>query len=214
MPPFYAVGLEGEGTVLQDRARVIEVGATFVIAIADGAGGVGGSEHAAEAVLQGIELLIERGASLKDDSTWLAYLEETDSAISRAGSWGLTTAVVLAVTERWIVGASVGDSEAWLATSDGFRSLTSGQNRKPLLGSGAARPISFRRPNTGGTLIVGTDGLFKYAPVSRICEVAVGNPPEIAARTLIDLVRMPNGKLQDDVGLVVCSLDVPVGWAE
>ena len=117
--PLYAVGLQPEGLTLQDRVCVLELEDAVVTAVADGAGGVGGSEHAAEAVLQGIELLIERGASLENDSVWLAYLEETDSAISRAWSWGLTTAVVLAVTERWIVGASVGDSEAWLATSDG-----------------------------------------------------------------------------------------------
>jgi hypothetical protein len=203
----YAVVLEREGMVMEDRARVIEVGEALIIAVADGAGGVGGSEHAAEAVVRGIGTLVESGVALDDEDTWVAFLEEIDSSIHRAGSWGETTAVVLAATDRWICGASVGDSEAWLATTEDFRSLTAGQDRKPFVGSGAARPVPFRLPRTDGALIVGTDGLFKYAPAWKICEVAVGDPPDVASRILLDLVRMRNGKLQDDIGLVVCRLE-------
>jgi PPM family protein phosphatase len=204
--PSYALGLESEGPILQDRARAFEVGNALVIAVADGAGGLAGSEHAAEAVVQGIEAWIERRVPLDDEATWSAYLKATDSTIRKAGNWGETTAVVLVVTDGLICGASVGDSEAWLATTDDFRSLTTGQNRRPFLGSGAARPTSFRRTHSSGVLIVGTDGLFKYAPTWRICQVAVEGPPDIAARSLLDLVRMPNGKLQDDVGYVICRL--------
>ena len=206
--PSYAMGLEGEGSLLQDRARVIEAGGALVIAVADGAGGHAGSEHAAEAVIREIEAWIGRGDPLDDEANWSDFLVEIDSTILRAGNWGETTAVVLAVTDRSICGASVGDSEAWLATEDAFRSLTSGQNRRPFLGSGAARPTPFRCDRPRGTLIVGTDGLFKYAPTWRICQVAVDEPPDVASRSLLDLVRLPNGRLQDDVGLVVCRLPV------
>ncbi len=68
--PLYAVGLEAEGTLLQDRVRVIESGNALVVAVADGAGGVGGSEHAADAVVQGIAALVERGLSLDVEATW------------------------------------------------------------------------------------------------------------------------------------------------
>lgn len=207
--PRYSVGLEAQEASLQDRARAIEVGDSLVIAVADGAGGLAGSEHAAEAVVREIETLVGRGDSLEDEATWIDYLEAIDSTILRAGNWGETTAVVLAVTGGEIIGASVGDSEAWLATVDDFRSLTAGQDRRPFLGSGRARPIPFRLAHSGGILIVATDGLFKYAPAWRICEMAVAQPPEVASRSLIDMVRMPNGRLQDDVGLVVCSLTAP-----
>ncbi len=204
--PCYALRLEAEGTILQDRVRVYEAGDAIVIAVADGAGGVGGSERAAEAVVEGVEKLFGSGVTLDDEATWIECLTEADSLIQRTGTWGLTTAVVLAMSDRWICGASVGDSEAWLATENDFRSLTANQNRKPFLGSGAARPVSFRISDFSGVLIVGTDGLFKYAPAWKISQVAVSRPPETAAQTLLDLVRMPNGGLQDDVGFVVCSL--------
>jgi serine/threonine protein phosphatase PrpC len=206
---LYSVALEPEGSIFQDRAKVIEVGDALVIAVADGAGGFAGSEHAAEAVIREIEAWVNQGASLDDEDTWTEFLESTDSTIHQAGNWGETTAVVLAVTEQSICGASVGDSEGWLATDQDFKSLTAGQIRRPFLGSGVARPISFRRTYSGGALVVGTDGLFKYAPAWRICQIAVSGPPELTARSLLDLVRMPNGKFQDDIGFVVCRLGAP-----
>jgi hypothetical protein len=212
--PSYALAMEPAGDELQDRVRVIEVGDSLVIAVADGAGGISGSSQAAEAVVQGIGALVESGVSLHGEATWTHFLAETDLAIYRAGGWGQTTAVALVVSNAGIFGASVGDSEGWLATIDDFRSLTAGQVRKPFLGSGAARPVSFRRPRPGGALVVGTDGLFKYAPAWRICQVTAGNPPEIAARGLLDLIRLPNGKLQDDIGFVVCSLSIQEGLFE
>ncbi len=50
---------------------------------------------------------------------------------------GEAAAVVALVTKGMIVGASVGDSEAWLLARGGVVRLTSNQRRKPLLGSGA-----------------------------------------------------------------------------
>ncbi len=90
------MGLEAEGGVGDDRVRVIEVGDALVIAVADGAGGVRGSAQAAEAVVQGIEAVIERGRPLDDEATWTDFLTEIDLAIHRVGHWGQTTAVVLA----------------------------------------------------------------------------------------------------------------------
>ena len=112
--------------------------------------------------------------------------------------------MVLAVTHGMICGASVGDSEAWLITPNDCHSLTAHQRRKPMLGSGAAMPVSFRVPWTGGTLLLGSDGLFKYAPAGKIREIAPGGTPEAACEALIDVVRLPNGRLQDDVAVVVC----------
>ncbi|MBC8102238.1 MAG: hypothetical protein H7Z41_06595 [Cytophagales bacterium] len=42
---------------------------------------------------------------------------------------------------RRIVGARVGDSEAWFLTPEGLFDLTEAQRTKPFLGSGAARAI-------------------------------------------------------------------------
>lgn len=202
----YAIVMEPAETLLQDRALVVEAPGALIVAVADGAGGAGRSERAAEAVVREVEALGQRGGAFDDKGTWTGLLEDLDAAILRASAWGQTTAVVLAISAAWVCGASVGDSEAWIATPDHFRSLTAGQRRKPLLGSGEAVPVPFRFANEGGVLIVGSDGLFKYAPAWKVAETARGSPPEEAIRLLLDLVRMPNGRLQDDVGLVVLEL--------
>ncbi len=202
----HAVLVEGYGPVLEDRATVIEAGEVLVIAVADGAGGRPNGDRAAEHVVRELEGHVRRGVPLDDELAWTRFLTVTDRAIARDPRPGETTAVVLAVTSDWICGASVGDSEAWLVTPEGWFDLTSRQRRKPCLGVGFVEPVSFRRPNPGGVLIVGSDGLFKYAPAAAIRDAATRGTPESACRTIVDLVRLPNGKLQDDIAVVVCHL--------
>jgi serine/threonine protein phosphatase PrpC len=54
------------------------------------------------------------------------------------------------------------------------------------------------------TLLVASDGLFKYAAHREIARLARAADLEVAARALIDLVRLPAGGLQDDVSVVLC----------
>ena len=117
---------------------------------------------------------------------------------------GETTAVVVAVAEGGLVGASCGDSCAWVVQADGRTDdLTARQHRKRRLGSGRAGPVAFARPGLAGTLLVATDGLFNYARPERIVGVALQEDLDGAAMDLIQLVRLPGGGLQDDVGLVL-----------
>jgi hypothetical protein len=103
--------------------------------------------------------------------------------------------------EELLVGASCGDSGAWVVCANGrVDDLTARQRRKPRLGSGGAMPVSFSRPRLAGTLLVATDGLFNYALPEKISAVALGDDPDGAARDLIQLVRLPGAGLQDDVG--------------
>jgi len=55
-------------------------------------------------------------------------------------------------------------------------------------------------------LVVGSDGLFKYALTATIHELARRGTPGEACLSLIDRARLPNGKLQDDVAVIVCHL--------
>jgi serine/threonine protein phosphatase PrpC len=203
----HVIVLEPEGDLLQDRVKVITVDDILIVAVADGAGGISGSEHAAEAVVERLSAWLDRGLDPQKESTWTDYLNEIDQTIFQAEIWGQTTAVVLALSDRWICGASIGDSEAWLTTIDDFVSLTSDQSRKPFLGSGASKIVPFRRAHSGGTLVVGTDGLFKYAPSWKICETARQADLNLAASELLELIRLRSGKLQDDVGFVVCRFE-------
>jgi serine/threonine protein phosphatase PrpC len=202
----HAFKVEPYGPVLEDRAAVIETGSALVIAIADGAGGRRRGDRAAELVIRGLERLVGSGAALDQEQDWMAFLSETDRMIARNPAPGETTAVVLAIMSGKICGASVGDSEAWLITPERRQVLTARQWRKPLVGSGAAMPVPIRLPHRGGTLLAGSDGLFKYAPAEAIRQAALHGSPELACQALVELVRLPGGKLQDDVAVVVCRL--------
>jgi serine/threonine protein phosphatase PrpC len=204
----YAFKVEPYGPVLQDRVAVIETRSALVNAIADGAGGRPHGDRAADLVIRGLETLVASGAPLDlgQERIWTAFLSETDMTIARDDEPGETTAVVVVVMPGMVCGASVGDSEAWLITPERRHVLTARQRRKPLLGSGTAMLVPFRLPHTGGTLLAGSDGLFKYAPAERIRQAALRGTPESACQTLVDLVRLPGGKLQDDVAVITCQL--------
>src|SRR5262245_33325000 len=137
----YAIRLEPYQSSLEDRARVIEADGALILAVADGAGGISHGDRAAEAIVRSLDTFAGRGSDRSDERTWSTFLAEADHTIARAADVGETTAVALAVTPGWIVGASVGDSEAWLITAEGDHRLTHAQRRKPLLGSGLALPV-------------------------------------------------------------------------
>jgi hypothetical protein len=118
---------------------------------------------------------------------------------------GLAAAVVLSVADDGMVcGASVGDCEAWIFGSGEALDLTGSQRRKPMLGSGNSEPVAFSGRLGSGTLVMGTDGLWKYtAAISRISQAAVQSLDDALA-AMLDGVRLRSGTLQDDVGLAVC----------
>jgi PPM family protein phosphatase len=181
----------------QDRARVFEFADGFVVALADGAGGTGNGAAAAAAIVDSVRAA---GTASHD---WHALLAELDRAADRLGH-GQSTAVILSITREGIAGASVGDSGAWLLHGDDVLELTDGQTRKPLVGSGCA---PFRIPLTrfgGGTLLVASDGLLRYATRHDITRIAAGEDLLAATRALVDRARLPSGALQDDVSVVLC----------
>jgi hypothetical protein len=76
---------------------------------------------------------------------------------------------------------------------------------KPFIGSGTARPAPFGPIPLVGRLLVGSDGLFKYAPRARVVAGASRSSLEAAADALIAEVRLKSGRFQDDVALVLCQ---------
>jgi serine/threonine protein phosphatase PrpC len=121
-----------------------------------------------------------------------------------ASSAGLTTAVVAVVVNGVIEGASVGDSEAWLVNDDDYAVLTEHQNRKPLIGSRSSRPVAFGPVPMAGTLILGSDGLFKYTNVDRLLSIARSPTVDSIPRLLLDAVKLPSGRIQDDFSVIAC----------
>jgi serine/threonine protein phosphatase PrpC len=180
----------------EDRARMFAPEGGIVIALADGAGGTGNGARAAQAIVD-----TAGASSLTTD--WCALLDDLDQDGTRLGH-GQSTAVLLSISELGISGASVGDSGAWVITGADVVDLTAGQHRKPLVGDGCFPFRVTAPPLVGGTLLVASDGLLRYAKQPDIARIANGPDLRAAARELIDLVRLPNGSLQDDVAIVLC----------
>jgi serine/threonine protein phosphatase PrpC len=188
------IAMRGSG---QDRAAVIETGDGIVIALADGAGGTANGGLAAQAVIDAVT------AAAHAPPAWDALLSELDRDPARLGH-GQTTAVVLSVTGDGIHGASVGDSEAWVLYGAVAVRLTDGQVRKPLLGAGG-RPVAIHAGAlSGGTLLVASDGLFRYVRSTQLILIASGGSDlDAAARSLVDAAQRPTGGLQDDIAIVL-----------
>ena len=180
----------------QDRATVVEVPHHTLVVVADGAGGVAGGAAAADEVCR----------VLAGDADWATWLGQRDVDVAARGT-GMAAAIALSISDDGDVrGASVGDCEAWVFTDGGAVDLTGAQVRKPLLGEGAAVPTSFVAAGLRGTLVVATDGLWKYLSGTRIAKLARTRPLEAAVAALVDSVRLRSGALQDDVAIVMCAL--------
>jgi serine/threonine protein phosphatase PrpC len=196
--------VEGYRTVLEDRAEVIETGGVLLLVVADGAGGISGGERAAESAVSRVR---EGWRSMPDPHGsyfWGLLPAALDEGIEADAQAGETTLVVAAVSPKGLVGASVGDSGAWMVRGGSYTDLTERQHRKPLLGSGGAAPVPFSAPRLEGTLLLASDGLLKYASPERICEAASGTDLEAAAERLVEMVRLRSGALQDDVSVILC----------
>ena len=179
----------------EDRAALFEYEEGVVAVVADGAGGTGGGARAAQTVIE----VVQRQGWSAQEGTWVEVLEQLDHSVSP----GQTTAVIVALGPAGLVGASVGDSEAWWWSGPSEHPLTRGQRRKPLLGSGEAMPVGFTLEVRGpGTLVLGSDGLWKYVRWERVPE-ALLHPPKEAVRRLLESVRYPSGELPDDVSVIV-----------
>ena len=187
----------------EDRVKVVELDGGVVIAVADGAGGTGAGGQAADTVIREVTA----AASLERDAeSWCDVLRQTDC---RVGD-GQSTCFVVAWSVKGLVGASVGDSKAWLLEDDELKDLTISQVRKPLLGTGEARPAGFSRPSTRGLLLVATDGFCNYVRREALLKEVLWIDFAILARKLVEMVRLPSGQLWDDVGIVACRPRRPV----
>lgn len=189
---------EGGG---QDRLVELCASSKMVLAVADGAGGRSGGVEAADLVAT---LITERGKSLSSQADCERILAELDQMIASGKSAGETTAVLAVVSSNGVCGASVGDSGAWLVNGEHIDDLTAHQIRKPFLGTGAAKPVGFRRGACHGTLLLATDGLLKYTSREQIAATIHKTDLIATPAALLALVRYPSGAWPDDVTISLC----------
>ena len=183
----------------EDQAGVFRCSSRIVLAVADGAGGTGSGAFAANAVMEEAQALANQ-----ERESPAAALMESEQAMYCLG--GQAACIILEIANHTIQGASVGDSECWWLVDGGFVDLTAGQTHKPLLGDGAM-PVAFGPFPAVGRLLLATDGLFNYADIDHMIEIASGSDIEEAARRLADLPRLPNGEWPDDLGLILADLE-------
>lgn len=188
----------------EDRVKVVELDGGVVIIVADGAGGTGAGAEAAETVIREVTA----AASLERNAEgWCDVLCQTDHRIGA----GESTCIVVARSARGLIGAGVGDSRAWLLENDEITDLTADQVRKPLLGTGAARPVGFSRSPSPGLLLACTDGFCNYVRREMLLREVLWIDFAVLACKLVEMVRLPSGELWDDVGIVACRSRRPGG---
>ena len=201
------------GDASEDRALILRTAPqTVLLALADGVGGRPGGGTAAQLAIETVEIegarLAQRGERL-----WPGFFRALDDALAAHQDAGQTTLIGLTLTPQKLVGASVGDSEVWWITSEGHFDLTEAQKRKPSLGT-AAEPVPFTLKLTRpGTLLLASDGLFKYTDPLAVTEAVRGAADvEAAADALVALASAPAGRFYDDLALILVRLDTIAPW--
>jgi serine/threonine protein phosphatase PrpC len=179
----------------------------LLCALADGQGGQPCGGPAARLACRACIEIASRTPPdrLRRADVWAAILGEVDRAVTADPAAGLTTLIGLCVTGGAIVGASNGDSAAVLACAGGrLLTLTERQAKHPPVGSGAAAPTGFDAPLLRPwTLLVMTDGVWKYAGWEKVRSCAGGADAEAIHDSLRAAVRLRSGAFPDDFTLVV-----------
>jgi serine/threonine protein phosphatase PrpC len=194
-----AVRVHGSVGPGQDHAGAFDLDGGLVLVVADGAGGTSGGAEAAQSVIDAV------GELEASDTNWVSFLGKLDGQLSADASVGETTAVIAFIRDGYVHGASVGDSEAWLVDEGQVADLTENQRRKPLLGSGLAKPVAFGPVAFAGVLVLGSDGLFKYVDPGKIRRLSAIVPVTEAADALLQAARLPSGSFQDDISVIVMT---------
>jgi serine/threonine protein phosphatase PrpC len=195
---------EPAGKSSEDRVVALRSFDGVFVALADGAGGISGGAQAAELVVR--EFKVAQPVSGVSAESLVGELLRFDREIAADTTAGETTAVVIALSSSRVVGASVGDSGAWIIHEGNVDDLTASQVRKPLLGSNSVRPVGFERGPLRGTLLVASDGLLKYSGREKIAEFASMHDLNAAGQSLIESVRYASGAFPDDVSILLVRM--------
>jgi serine/threonine protein phosphatase PrpC len=203
MSPVHVTATASFRSNNEDRVLVEDRDGALLVVVADGAGGIPGGGRAAEMLVAHVRSRVAAAPAERTETFWVDLLREADRIVSADREAGETTGIVLVVDGESVVGASSGDSEAWLVATASHIALTAGQKRKRRIGSGDADPVAFGGTIRGCTLLAATDGLFGYARPPAICTAARDPDLAGAAERLVQIVRLPSGSLMDDVAVAL-----------
>ncbi len=203
-----------------DQAGVCESYDALVLTVVSGAsgmengiGGVGDGALAARRAVEVVRKAITGERPNDEAQVWAERVGGIDRILSRDRKMGEANVAVCAVTAgryNRVVGASVGDCEAWIIAptsiphETALQNLTTRQAHRPLAGSGAALPVAFETNWPDGTLLLATSSLFKHAHRNQIIDAARHDDLEQAAARLAALISKPTDEPYPNLALLLC----------
>jgi hypothetical protein len=194
----------------EDAFEVRPVADGFLCAVADGQGGRAGGAAAAQLACK--MSLGEASnyplAELLQPATWPAIMRVADAAVCGDPAAGFTTLAAFFVGAGRVSGASSGDSAAVLINANkASEVLTARQHKNPPVGSGVADFVAFDASLvTPWTVLAMTDGVWKYAGLSRLIQIASEKSASEAIAAIREHASLNrSGRLQDDFTLVVLA---------
>ena len=137
-----------------DRLAILRAADRTLIALADGKGAGPASRTAAAHTVDELARCFRSGIFPDNSRDWEMVLEAIDQVVFRDPMAGETSALVMLVHEDAVVGASVGDSLAYIVRPEVKpRLLTVHHSSGPAIGTGRARPVGFGPVVLDGKLI-------------------------------------------------------------
>ena len=137
-----------------DRLSVLRDAHRTLIALADGSDSSPGAQTAAARAVNELARCFRNWSLPDDPQDWVMVLEAIDHVVLADPDAGETSALVMLVQQGVVVGASVGDSLAYVIPPTGdSRLLTSRPRRAPSIGTGLATPVGFGPAPLDGRLI-------------------------------------------------------------
>ncbi len=137
-----------------DRLSVMRDEHRTLIALADGRDAARASQSAAALAVDELATCFRAGSLPNFARDWEMILEGLDHILLGDRDAGETSALVMLVENGVVVGASVGDTLAYVVSSDGDpRRLNTGSETEALLGSGIATATGFGPVSLHGRLI-------------------------------------------------------------
>lgn len=183
----------------------------YLCFLADGQGGRPDGDKASRAACEGAReaALTMSWDELGIPSTWDDIFLAADRRV-RETCAGFTTLIGLAIDGESIRGASVGDSAVYYLDSPSgeFTELTGRQVKNPPIGSGCPVTTPFYLTAFEGSLLVVTDGVWKYTDWDTL-KIAAREDPEKIADHLLRVVQERNAnRLPDDFSVIACSRSI------
>ncbi|MDH3655574.1 MAG: hypothetical protein OEN21_15005 [Myxococcales bacterium] len=158
-----------------DRLCVLRDAHRTLIALADGVDSREAAQAAAARTVTELARCFCSGVLPHDPRDWVMILEGSDHAVLGDPDAGETSALVMLVQQGVVMGASVGESLAYVALAPGEAQLLSvGEQNAPRIGTGLATPFGFGSVQLDGKLItrraarLGARGLAPIAASRRL----------------------------------------------